>query len=284
MKQLLQDNAPQRTRQSDCSSVTGAILQSFAEISETVQSGFTSSKSTTYRILSLRVLVVRQREFQQGMLAPNVDLKKMFHSVHRKVVWDLLRLRGIPAEIIRLLSGLYFGTDSAVKCGGAVSTFFPVRTGVRLRCVLAPSHFNTCRDWVLGRVVDQSHCGASVGNTKITDLVFADDAVIFAESLEVLVMALEALHELAKPLGLQVSWTKTKVQVFGGLLVETIQSVHAYDEDIDILDSFKYLGSVVHNNGGSHQKVLRRIGLAYGVIDSLSKCIWRRYLCRRIKI
>ena len=31
--------------------------------------------------------------------------------------------------------------------------------------------------------------------TQITDLVFADDAAIFTESLEVLVMALEALHE-----------------------------------------------------------------------------------------
>ncbi|KAG0714672.1 hypothetical protein GWK47_013640 [Chionoecetes opilio] len=67
-------------------------------------------------------------------------------------------------------------------------------------------------DWVLGKVVDQSNCEASLGNTKITDLVFADDAVIFAESLEVLVMALEALHEEAKPLGLEVSWLKTKVQ------------------------------------------------------------------------
>ncbi|KAG0721765.1 Centrosomal protein [Chionoecetes opilio] len=37
--------------------------------------------------------------------------------------------------------------------------------------------------------------------------------LIFAESLEVLVMALEALHEEAKPLGLEVSWLKTKVQV-----------------------------------------------------------------------
>ncbi|KAG0729684.1 hypothetical protein GWK47_029822 [Chionoecetes opilio] len=68
-------------------------------------------------------------------------------------------------------------------------------------------------DWVLDKVVDQSDCGASVGNTKITDLVFADDAVIFAESLEGLVMALEALHEEAKPLGLEVSWLKTRSRV-----------------------------------------------------------------------
>ena len=58
-------------------------------------------------------------------------------------------------------------------------------------------------------------------------------------------MALEALHEEAKLLAFQVSWPKTKFQVFGGLLDETVHSIHACDEDIDILDSFKYLGSVV---------------------------------------
>ncbi|KAG0726080.1 Retrovirus-related Pol polyprotein from type-1 retrotransposable element R2 [Chionoecetes opilio] len=175
------------------------------------------------------------------MHAAYVDLKKAFDSVHRESLWDLLRLRGIPARTIGLMTGLYSGTESAVKCGAGVSSFFPVNTGVRQGCVLAPSLFNTCMDWVLGKVVDQSDCGASLGNTKITDLVFADDAVIFAESLEVLVMAFEALHEQAKPLGLEVSWLKTKVQVFGGLLDETGQSVHACGEDIEILESFTYV-------------------------------------------
>ena len=50
-------------------------------------------------------------------------------------------------------------------------SFFPVNTGVRQGCVLAPSLFNICMDWVLGRVVDQSHCGASVSNTKIMFLL-----------------------------------------------------------------------------------------------------------------
>ncbi|KAG0721809.1 Glutamine synthetase [Chionoecetes opilio] len=55
--------------------------------------------------------------------------------------------------------------------------------------------------------------------------------VIFAESLEVLVMALEVLHEEGKPSGLEVSWLKTKVQVFGDLLDEAVQSVHACGEE-----------------------------------------------------
>ncbi|KAG0726190.1 hypothetical protein GWK47_037100 [Chionoecetes opilio] len=84
-------------------------------------------------------------------------------------------------------------------------------------------------------------------------LALTDYAVIFAESLEVLVMALEALVKEAKPLGLEVSWLKTKVQVFGGLQDDTVQSVHACSEDIEILESFTYLGSAVHNDGGSRQ-------------------------------
>ena len=103
------------------------------------------------------------------MLTAYVDLKKGFDSVRRKALWDLLRLREVPAGIIGLLSGLYSGTESAVKCGRGVSSFFSVHMGVRQGCVLAPSLFNTCMDWVLSRVVGQSHCEASVGNTKITD-------------------------------------------------------------------------------------------------------------------
>ena len=83
-----------------------------------------------------------------------------------------------------------------------MSSFFTVNTIVRQGYVLAPSLFNTSTDWVLGRTVEQSHCGVSAGNTEITNLVFADDAVIFGESLEVLVMTLETLHEETKLLGL----------------------------------------------------------------------------------
>ena len=66
-------------------------------------------------------------------------------------------------------------------------------------------------DWVLDRL---SHCGAFIGNTKIIDLVFAGNAVIIAEPLEVLMVALEAWHKQVTPLGLKVSWPNTKAQVF----------------------------------------------------------------------
>ena len=127
--------------------------------------------------------------------------------------------------------------------------------------------------------------GASVGNTKITDLVFVDNAVSFAESLKVLIRALEALHKDVKPLELEVSWPKTKVQVFKGLSDETVLSIHACGEDIEILKSFTCPGEVVHNNGGSRQEISWQISLTQGVMDLLSTSIWHcRYICKQIKI
>ena len=69
---------------------------------------------------------------------------------------------------------------SAVRCGSSISEFFPVSTGVGQGRVEAPTIFNICMDWGMGRMVEASGCGVSFGDVKITDLDFADDAVIFA--------------------------------------------------------------------------------------------------------
>ena len=103
--------------------------------------------------------------------------------MNRDALWRILGLHEVPPKLINLMSELYSGTESAVRCGGTISDLFPVVTGVRQGCVLAPTLFNTYMDWILGRMSERSSCGASFGNVKISDLGFADDAVIFAETL-----------------------------------------------------------------------------------------------------
>ena len=56
----------------------------YQELSE--QSGFTPKRSMIDRILALRVLTERRREFRQGLLAAYVDLCKEFESLN----WDAL--------------------------------------------------------------------------------------------------------------------------------------------------------------------------------------------------
>ncbi|XP_069975516.1 uncharacterized protein [Penaeus vannamei] len=191
-------------------------------------------QSTIDCILVLRVPVERCHECGCGLLAAYIDLKKVFDSVHRKSLWEILRLKGIQIWIIGLIASLYTGTKSAVN-----------------------------------------HCGATLGNNKVTDLEFDfADYITISESLEPLIAALDAFSNEAKPLGLQVSWTKTKIQNFGGLLGEPVQSIHACSKDEEVTESFTYLGSAVHVSGLLDQDVSRWIDLGAAATTSVSKSIW----------
>ena len=76
------------------------------------------------RILVLRVLTERRQDFRQGLLAAYVDLCKAFDSVNGDALWRILGLCGVPPKLIDLMSELYSGTESAVKCGGNISDLF----------------------------------------------------------------------------------------------------------------------------------------------------------------
>merc|ERR1712002_185252 len=191
------------------------------------QSGFTPKKSTVDRILALRVLVERRREYDKPFYAAFVDFRKAFDSVHRGALWDLLRLRGIPAEILRLIRALYTDTESAVRWGGDTSEYFPVNAGVRQGCVLASSLFSACMDHVMERAIGRGIGGVSFADERFTDLDFKDDAVIFAETESGLAAFLGVLGQEAESLGLRISWAKTKIMRFARDTVDQSCSVAA---------------------------------------------------------
>ena len=145
--------------------------------------------------------------------------------MNRDALWRSLGLRGVPTKLIDLMSELYSGTESAVRCGGTISNLFPIVTGVRQGCVLAPTLYSTCMDWILGRISERSSCGALFRNVKISGVDFADDAVIFAETLDILLGALEELNKESEPLGSRVSWVKTKIQAFNDIFDAAVLSV-----------------------------------------------------------
>ena len=70
------------------------------------QSGFTPKRSTIDRILALRVLTERRRDFWQGLLAAYVDLCKAFDSVNRDALW---RIRDLRETILLYLKHLARG-------------------------------------------------------------------------------------------------------------------------------------------------------------------------------
>ena len=93
------------------------------------------------------------------------------------------------------------------------------------------------------------------------------------------------LNEESEPLGLRVSWVKTKIQAFNDILDAAILSVSVCGEDVEVTGRFIYLGSDIHVSAGCEPEVNRYHGRAWGVVDSLDHGAWHcRYLCRRTKV
>ena len=77
------------------------------------------------------------------------------------------------------------------------------------------------------------------------------------------------LNEESEPLGLGVSCIKTKIQAFNDILDAAILSVPVCGEDVEVGERFTYLGSHIHVSAGCESEVNRRLGRAWGVMDSL---------------
>ena len=131
---------------------------------------------------------------------------------------------------------------------------------------------------------ERSSCSALFGNGQISDLDFADDTVIFAETLDILLGALGVLNEESELLEFWVSWVKTKIQAFNDILDAAILSVTVCDEDVEVVERFTYFGSDIHVSAGCEPEINRCLRRALGVMDSLFHGVWCcRYLCGRTK-
>ena len=64
--------------------------------------------------------------------------------------------------------------------------------------------------------------------------------------LDILFGALVVLNEESEPLGLWVSWVKTKIQAFDDILDAAILSVPVFGEDVEVTERFTDLGSDIH--------------------------------------
>ena len=58
------------------------------------------------------------------------------------------------------------------------------------------------------------------------------------------------LNEELEPLGLRVSWVKTKIQAFNDILDAAVLSVSVCGEDVEVVERFTYLGSDIHVSAG----------------------------------
>jgi len=94
-------------------------------------------------IFCLRQLQEKCIEQDRPLYIVFVDFSKVFDTVGRTGLWQLLRKYGCPEKFTTMIEILHTGIIANVSVGGEVSVSFTVTTRVKQGCVLAPTLFST---------------------------------------------------------------------------------------------------------------------------------------------
>ena len=139
-----------------------------------MQYGFMPGRGTIDAIFILRQLQEKYLGKKKCLYYCFVDLEKAFDRVPRKVIEFALRKKGAEEKLVQTVMRLYKGARNRVRVDSEVSEPFEVKVGVHQGSVLSPLLFVAVMD-VLGE-------GVRWG--LLFELLYADDLVIMAESLQ----------------------------------------------------------------------------------------------------
>ena len=161
-----------------------------------------------------------------------IDLTKAYDSVDHAAMVAILRLYGVPQQLVEIIEDPYAGTWSHVRTTEGTSQDFEVKTGVRQGCVLSPILFNCAMDRILREVagtlgerlqVEYTTAGGlfltyhdrTEAATVIQDVLYADDLTLIAEARSELHHMLDLLDGACSHWGMTINGEKTKVLTVG---------------------------------------------------------------------
>ena len=173
------------------------------------QCGFRPGRSTRDQIFTLKQIFEKSWEYGKDLLACFVDLEKAYDRVPRDKLWKVLQEYGVNGQLLRAIKSFYCRPEVCVRVNGKQSK--PFHVGVRLRqgCVLSPLLFIVYMNWI-DKCSQAEEC-VTIGNCKISRLLFVDDLVPLSSTEYGLQRALNSFAYACNTAGMKISTAKTEV-------------------------------------------------------------------------
>ena len=85
--------------------------------------------------------------------------------------WKILKEIGIQDHLTCLLRNLYAGQEVTVRTGHGTTDWFQIRKGVLQGCILSPSLFNLCAEYIMQNSgLDEAQAGIKFARRSINNL------------------------------------------------------------------------------------------------------------------
>ena len=149
--------------------------------------------------------------------------------------------------------------------------WFQIGKGVCRGCVLSPCLFNVNAEYIMRNAwLDEVQAGVKIAERNISNLRYADDTTLMAESKEELKSLLMKVKEESGKIVLKFSIQKTKIMASG-----LITSWQIVGETIETVTNFIFLGPRVTLDNDCSHEIKRCLPLGRKVVtilDRILKC------------
>lgn len=168
-----------------------------------MQCGFMPRKGTTDAIFIVRQVQEKYRAKGKRLYYAFVDLEKAYDRVPREVTRWAMRMLGVEEWLVSAVMAMYEEAWTVVRTKEGDSERFEVKVGLHQGSVLSPLLF----------VIVMEAVTRNVRGGLPWELLYADDLVLMAESLEELMEKLRKWKGAMEGKGLKVNMKKTKVML-----------------------------------------------------------------------
>ena len=210
------------------------------------------------------------REKQRGLHLVFIDLEKAYDRVPRQEVWRCMREKGVPEKYVRLVQDMYTDVKTLVRSSVGDTEKFTVKVGLHQGSALSPYLFDLVMDVI----------AKDVKEAPPWSMMFADDIALCGHTREEVERKTEAWRKVMEERGLKVSRKKTEYMAYN----ETNSGdITMQDYVLKKVNSFKYLGSTLSQDGDLDQEVEKRIQAGWKNWKRLSGVLCDKKLSARRK-
>ena len=215
------------------------------------QIGFRKKSRTADHVFTLKTIIDKMFKKKQYLYSCFIDFRKAFDIVNRKaLLFKLKEYYGIEGLYFNIIENMYEDVRFSVKLKNRIAPVFKTSIGVKQGCVLSPTFFSLYINDLVEIFDDSCFPIKLQSGTKISCLLYADDLIIMSEKACGLQEALKKLNTYCQKWNLEINVEKTKIMIFnksGKLMKKHKFTIN--NTQIDITDSYKYLGTIFKPSG-----------------------------------
>src|SRR6476619_5146657 len=163
-----------------------------------------------------------------------------------------------------MICKLYMNQEAVVRIAGGESDLGIIGRGVRQGCPLSPLLFSIYAEMMMKEALENVSTfskGIRVGGELIKDVKYADDQGMVANTKAGLQSLMDSLNTTAKHYDMKINIKKTKAMVVSRNGGEKV-NITVEGQSVEQVSEFRYLGSLISEDGRCLDDVKARIGIS----------------------